>query len=205
MLVADLLDASRIATGKLHLNHETVDLTVVLADALNVVRPTAEEKGIKVETIVPHQSVQTSGDYDRLQQILWNLLSNAVKFTPAGGGIKVLLDTADGQAQVSIKDTGMGIKPEILPHVFESFRQDAAARSRRGLGLGLSIARSLAESHGGWISAASDGEGCGATFTLTLPLIVTVEGKSLNSNTGHEGNLAIEEARALPASVHSAL
>jgi signal transduction histidine kinase len=209
MLVDDLLDASRIATGKLHLNHETVDLTVVLTDALNIVRPTAEEKGVKVDTTVRQRSVQTLGDYDRLQQILWNLLSNAVKFTPAGGSIKVLLDAADGQARVSVRDTGMGIKPEILPHIFESFRQDEAARSHRGLGLGLSIARSLAESHGGSISAESEGEGFGSTFTLTLPLLLTVEGKSLeatssfDSGSDREPNLASKEVRAL--TVHSAL
>jgi len=184
MLVDDLLDASRIATGKLHLNYEIVDLTAVLTDALNVVRPTAEEKGIEVETVVPQRSVQTSGDYDRLQQIVWNLLSNAVKFTPAGGRIKVLSDAVDGQAQISVKDTGMGIKPEILPHIFESFRQGEAARFHRGLGLGLSIARSLAESHGGWISAESEGEGCGSTFTLMLPLVHTVEEKPLEATSG---------------------
>ena len=210
MLVDDLLDASRIATGKLRLNYKTVDLTAVLTDALNVVRPTAEEKGIEVETVVRRRSVQMSGDYDRLQQIVWNLLSNAVKFTPAGGRIKVQLDASDRHAQISIKDTGMGVKPEILPHIFESFRQGDGARLHRGLGLGLSIARSLAESHGGSILAESEGEGRGSTFTLILPLLLTGEGKTLetmssfDSPSNEEPNLTSQEAEALPTKVRSA-
>ena len=175
MLVEDLLDASRIATGKLRLDYKPVELTAVLADALNIVRPAAVEKGIKVETIFRRESVQMSGDFDRLQQIVWNLLSNAVKFTPAGGKIKVLLDAADGHARISIKDTGMGIAPELLPHIFESFRQGEGIQSHQGLGLGLSIASNLAASHDGCISAESEGEGCGSTFTLTLPATCSCE------------------------------
>ena len=210
MLVDDLLDASRIATGKLHLNYQPVELAAVLTDALNIVRPTAQEKGIGVETILRHGMVQILGDYDRLQQIVWNLLSNAVKFTPAGGKIKVLLDTDDGHARICIKDTGMGITPEVLPHIFESFRQAEGSPSNTGLGLGLSIARTLAESHGGWISADSEGEGRGSTFTIMLPLMRTVEGKTLvattsfNSYSDQEANRASQEVGALPTSVRSA-
>lgn len=183
MLVDDLLDVSRIATGKLHLNCKPVELAAVLTDALNIVRPTAEEKGIVVETSARYRSVQVSGDFDRLQQVVWNLLSNAVKFTPAGGRIEVRFDAADNQARISIEDTGIGIAPETLPHVFERFRQAEGAMSYRGLGLGLSIASHLAEAHGGRITAESEGEGRGSTFTLMLPLMLAAQDETRAATT----------------------
>jgi signal transduction histidine kinase len=171
LLVDDLLDVSRIEAGKLNLTYEPTDLSAVLEDALNVVLPTARAKGVEIETHAERLGVQVSGDFDRLQQIIWNLLANAVKFTPPGGRIEVRLDIADGRIRIRIKDSGVGIAPEVLPHIFERFRQADGTRSHQGLGLGLSIASKLAELHGGRIFAESEGEGLGATFTFTLPLI----------------------------------
>ena len=171
-LIEDILDVSRIITGKLRLDLRRVDLISVIHAALDIVLPAAEAKGIEIiNTFVPG-STFVRGDPNRLQQVAWNLLSNAVKFTPMGGRVAVTLARNDAVAQIAVSDTGQGIDPEFLPHVFERFRQGDASTRRlhTGLGLGLAIVRHLVESHGGSVSAQSAGPGQGATFTVTLPV-----------------------------------
>jgi signal transduction histidine kinase len=169
-LIDDLLDVSRIITGKLRLDVQQVDLAGALDAALGVVLPAAQAKGI---TITPHLDAGTGGvpaDPDRLQQILWNLLSNAIKFTPAGGQIEVRVARREGRAEIEVTDSGIGIEPDLLPFVFDRFRQGQWQQSaRRGLGLGLSIVRHLVELHGGTVTAASGGVGAGATLKVILP------------------------------------
>jgi len=171
-LVSDVLDVSRIVAGKLRLDLREVDLAAVLGDAVEVVRPAAEAKGIALTIRAATVNLRVTGDPDRLQQILWNLLSNAVKFTGTGGTVTVELQEADGQLSIVVSDTGSGIEPAFLPHVFGRFMQADSSVSRRhaGLGLGLAIVRHLVELHGGTVNAASDGIGCGSTFTVRLPL-----------------------------------
>lgn len=171
-LVDDLLDISGILRGKLSLNHQPVDLTTVIAAALETVRLAAEAKAVQIDTVIsPHRGT-VIGDVGRLQQVVWNLLSNAVKFTPAGGTIRVSLTETLTHAQLQVVDTGKGIQPDFLPYVFEHFRQEDGATTRKfgGLGLGLAIAKQLVELHGGTINAESAGVGQGATFTIQLPL-----------------------------------
>jgi PAS domain S-box-containing protein len=173
-IIEDVLDVSRIVTGRLRLNVETVDLPAVLQDSCATVLPAAHAKGVRVETVVDPLTAPVSGDPDRLQQIVWNLLSNAIKFTPRGGKVQLRLSRVDSHVEITVSDTGRGIDPDFLPFVFERFRQGDATFSREhgGLGLGLAIAKQLAELHGGTISAASDGPGRGATFTVKLPLMI---------------------------------
>lgn len=173
-IVEDVLDISRIISGKIRLNVQPVDLPQVVTHAVDVVSPTADAKGVRIETVLDPRATPVSGDPERLQQVLWNLLSNAVKFTNRGGKVQVRLGRINSHVELSVADTGIGIPPEFLPHVFERFRQaDAStARERGGLGLGLSIARQLAEMHGGRIQAASGGIGQGSTFTLKLPVMI---------------------------------
>jgi CheY-like chemotaxis protein len=173
-IVEDVLDVSRIVSGKIRLNVQPVDLPEVVRNAVEVIAPAADAKGVRVESVIDPQACPVSGDPERLQQVLWNLLANAVKFTHRAGKVQVRLACINSHVEVSVADTGIGIAPEFLPHVFERFRQaDASiARERGGLGLGLSIARHLAEMHGGTISAASGGTGQGSTFTLHLPLMI---------------------------------
>ena len=171
-LVEDLLDVSRIVTGKLQLASEEVDLTRLVMEAVDSVRPAAIAKGLDLQAELDHGlAVIVRGDPDRLRQVVWNLLSNATKFTPPGGQIHVELAAADAKAQVIVRDTGQGIPAHFLRHVFERFRQAESSTSRRhgGLGLGLAIVRHLTEAHGGTVSADSAGEGRGSTFTITLP------------------------------------
>jgi PAS domain S-box-containing protein len=172
-LIADLLDVSRIVTGRLRLDIQPVDLRAVIGTGLDVVRPAASARGIHLETALDPSASLVSGDADRLQQVLWNLLSNAVKFTPKGGRIEVRLQRVDSQAELAVSDTGEGISAELLPHLFERFRQAdrPGGRAREGLGLGLSIVRHLVELHGGTVRADSAGPGRGATFTVRLPLM----------------------------------
>jgi CheY-like chemotaxis protein len=150
-----------------------VDLAVVIGAALDAVRPAAEAKRIRLE-YVPSGVGPVSGDPERLQQVVWNLLSNSMKFTPSGGSVEVTLDRAEDQARITVKDSGMGIPPEFLPHVFDRFRQADSSSSRkyRGLGLGLAIVRHLTELHGGTVGAASPGDGQGSTFTIQIPLLI---------------------------------
>ncbi|WP_242059268.1 MULTISPECIES: ATP-binding protein [Nostoc] len=172
-LIEDLLDVSRILQGKLNLNMFPVNLVLVIEGALETVRLAAEAKNIKIQTMLDASFGQVLGDSGRLQQVIWNLLSNAVKFTPEGGKIAIQLERVDTQAQITVSDTGKGISPEFLPHVFEYFRQADSTTTRRfgGLGLGLAIVRHLIELHGGTIWAESLGEGQGAIFTARIPLI----------------------------------
>ena len=168
-LVNDVLDVARVVSGKLRLELKDVDVVSCLDAALDAVRPAAAAKQIEVQCwIGEHAAVQA--DPGRLQQVLWNLLSNAVKFTPAGGRIDVSVDQVNDCLEVSVQDTGIGIDPVFLPHVFDRFRQadGSSTRSHAGLGLGLAIVRHLVELHGGDVRASSDGPGCGATFTVSL-------------------------------------
>ncbi len=174
-LIEDLLDVSRILQGKLSLTVNSVDLAATIKAAIETVRLAAEAKSIQVEMMLKPEVGLVSGDSTRLQQIVWNLLSNAVKFTPIGGRVEVQLEQIGPHAQISVNDTGKGISPSFLPYVFDYFRQEDGATTRKfgGLGLGLAIVRHLVELHGGTIEADSPGEGLGATFTVRLPLMPT--------------------------------
>jgi signal transduction histidine kinase/CheY-like chemotaxis protein len=171
-LIADMLDVSRIVTGRLRLDVRPVDLMQVVAAALDTVRPAADARGVRLTSILDPGAGEISGDPARLQQVAWNLLSNAIKFTPRGGSVAVSLEHVDSRARLSVSDTGAGIAPDFLPHVFELFRQADASSTRQhgGLGLGLAIVRHLVELHGGTVAAKSAGPGKGATFTVELPL-----------------------------------
>jgi PAS domain S-box-containing protein len=170
-LIEDLLDISRIISGKLYLNINLIDLKPIVELAVDAVRPVAEAKEIKMETHLEGESMLLSGDPDRLQQVIWNLLSNAVKFTSRGGRVELILKRVDSNVEITVRDTGEGISAEFLPYVFDRFRQadSSTTRSHGGLGLGLAIVRHLVELHGGSVRAESEGEGRGATFTVRLP------------------------------------
>ncbi|MFL6195983.1 MAG: response regulator [Thermoanaerobaculia bacterium] len=171
-LIADLLDVSRIITGKLRLEFRPVELPRIIDAALESVRPAADAKGILLEVSLAPIPSPVLGDPDRLQQVVWNLLSNAIKFTPRGGRVEVKLRGTGTSAAIRIADTGMGIRPDFLPYVFDRFRQaeSSSTRSHGGLGLGLSIVRHLVEHHGGTVEVESAGENQGAAFTVQLPL-----------------------------------
>jgi signal transduction histidine kinase len=171
-LIDDLLDVSRIASGKLRLSVRPADLRSVIESALDTVRPAADAKSIRLTASLNPNARLVSGDVDRLQQIVWNLLNNAIKFTPQGGSVEVRLERVESHVEISVTDTGEGIAPDFLPYVFERFRQadSTSHRSHRGLGLGLSIVRQLAELHGGSVSADSPGPGKGSTFSICLPV-----------------------------------
>jgi PAS domain S-box-containing protein len=173
-LVEDLLDISRIVSGRMRLQVHPVDVQQVVSVAIESIALAAEAKGIRLEKTLAHPGVQVAGDPDRIQQIVWNLLSNAIKFTPRGGKVTVSVRRVDAQVELVVSDTGQGINPEFLPHVFERFRQGDSTTTRPigGLGLGLAIVRHLAELHGGTVAASSGGEGLGATFTLSLPALM---------------------------------
>ena len=171
-LITDMLDMARIAAGKVRLDIAAVDLASVTLAALDVVRPGANAKNVKLISHFVPEMVPILGDADRLQQIIWNLLSNAVKFTDAGGSVTVAW-TADGpNIRLVVRDTGCGIAPEFLPHVFERFKQaqGSSSRTHGGLGLGLALVKELVGLHGGTVWAASPGLGQGASFTVSLPM-----------------------------------
>ncbi|MDZ7959518.1 MAG: PAS domain S-box protein [Aulosira sp. DedQUE10] len=172
-LIEDLLDVSRILQGKLSLNITQVDLGSTIATAIETIRLAAEAKRIQLQVVVQPNIAPVVGDSARLQQIVWNLLSNAVKFSPKNEQIEIRLESQGSQVQLQVQDTGKGISPEFLPYVFDYFRQADGTSTRKfgGLGLGLAIVRHLVELHGGTVKAESPGEGQGATFTVTLPLI----------------------------------
>jgi signal transduction histidine kinase len=171
-LIEDLLDVSRITEGKLRLNVKQVSLCDVVDEALASIRPAAEAKQIRVQTMLDRQSDHVNGDPARLQQVIWNLLSNAVKFTPRGGRIQVLLERVNSHVTLSVSDNGDGIAPEFLPYVFDRFRQadQTTTRAFGGLGLGLSIVKHLVELHGGVVRVKSEGQGKGSSFIVELPL-----------------------------------
>ncbi|MBN4006662.1 chemotaxis protein CheB [Nostoc sp. LPT] len=169
-LIDDMLDISRITSGKLHLNTRLIDLVSVVDVAIESVQFSAEAKTIQIVSQL--NSATVVGDFDRLQQVLWNLLTNAIKFTPAGGRVEIRLEPVDTHAQIQVSDTGIGISAELLPYIFERFRQgnSSSSKATQGLGLGLSIVRHLIELHGGTVEAQSPGEGQGTTITVRLPL-----------------------------------
>ncbi len=173
-LIGDLLDLSRIISGKIRLNVGRVELASVVESALDVVGPAADAKGVRLQSVLDPQAGPVSGDPERLQQVMWNLLSNAVKFTPRGGRVQVRLARVNSSVEVAVSDTGCGISAEFLPYVFERLRQADQTQTRRqgGLGLGMAITKHIVELHGGTVRAESRGEGQGATFTLRLPVMI---------------------------------
>jgi signal transduction histidine kinase len=175
-LIDDILDVSRIVSGKLELSVAPLNVREVLDVAMDAIRPTIAAKQLELRLDLTNVPLVIIADASRLQQVLWNLLANAVKFTPAGGSISVALQPHGDVARITVSDTGIGIPPRFLPHVFERFRQaeGGASRTHGGLGLGLAIVESIVELHGGRVSVASDGEGRGSMFTVTLPLATPV-------------------------------
>ena len=171
-LVDDLLDVSRIITGKLRMDVRPADPDSFIDAAVESVRPAADAKGVRVQKVVDTGPISIPGDPVRLQQVVWNLLSNAIKFTPRGGRVQIRSERVNSHLEIVVSDTGQGIAPEFLPHVFDRFRQADQKTSRHhgGMGLGLAIVRHLVEMHGGTVRANSDGEGKGATFTVMLPI-----------------------------------
>lgn len=171
-LIDDLLDVSRIVTGKLRLDVRSVDLPTVVEAALDAVRPAAEGKGIRLQHVVDPRAGRILGDPDRLQQVVWNLVMNAIKFTPKGGRVQVGLRCVNSHVEIGVSDTGEGISSDMLPLVFDRFRQadTSSTRLHAGLGLGLALVRHLVEAHGGTVTAQSPGKGKGATFVVTLPV-----------------------------------
>jgi PAS domain S-box-containing protein len=188
-LINDLLDLSRIVTGRLLLDVRRTDLGAVVEAAVDAVRPAAAAKTMQLECVRRVDPAPMHGDSDRLQQVVWNLVSNAVKFTPANGRVDVTLDRTTAGFRVTVLDTGGGIKADILPFVFERFRQadSTSTRSHGGLGLGLAIARHLVELHGGTVTAASEGEGRGAVFTVDLPIGAAPAGTDAGSGEARAG------------------
>jgi PAS domain S-box-containing protein len=173
-LIDDLLDLSRIMTGKLRLDLHQVSFSSVVEAAVDSAKPAAEAKGIRLKAILGAAPDVVNGDSARLQQVVWNLLTNAIKFTPKGGQVQVLLQRVNSHLELSVSDTGVGIPANYLPHVFDRFSQKDTSTTRAfgGLGLGLAICKQLVELHGGVITAASEGEGSGATFSVQLPLSI---------------------------------
>jgi PAS domain S-box-containing protein len=172
-LIEDLLDVSRIISGKMRLDVRRVDLAPIVEAAIDAVRPAADAKEVRIETTLDPRVGFLAGDSERLQQIAWNLLSNAVKFTPKGGRVQVSLMRVNSHVELTVADSGEGIAPELLPHVFDRFQQADTTPARRsgGLGLGLAIVRHLAEMHGGSVRVTSEGPGKGSVFTVTLPVV----------------------------------
>ncbi|HEY0426763.1 MAG TPA: ATP-binding protein [Pyrinomonadaceae bacterium] len=177
-LIEDILDFTRIISGKLRLDVRQVDLIMIIESAIDIIAPAASAKDIRLQKILDSNSY-VSGDAERLQQILWNLLSNAVKFTPKGGRVQIRVQRVNSSVEIIISDTGRGISAEFLPYVFERFKQSDNSTTRRhgGLGLGMAITRHMVELHGGTIRAESAGEDLGATFTVSLPVSIVVNAK----------------------------
>jgi PAS domain S-box-containing protein len=175
-IIDDLLDMSRIISGKVRLDVQQVDLAAVARLAVDTVRPGADAKGVRLQALLDPLAGPVNGDPNRLQQVLWNILTNAVKFTPRGGRVQVLLERVNSHLELRVIDSGQGISPAFLPHVFDRFSQADASNTRQhaGLGLGLAIVKQLVELHGGSVSAASAGLGQGATFCIELPLLSVV-------------------------------
>jgi signal transduction histidine kinase/ActR/RegA family two-component response regulator len=195
-LIEDILDVSRMITGKLRLTTEPVDISGVINAAIDSVQLALDSKNIHLEVTLDPSARHTIGDSGRLQQVVWNLLANAIKFTPAGGNIEIKVTRADRNLQIQVSDTGVGINSNFLPFIFDRFRQadGSTTRLHGGLGLGLSIVRQLVELHGGTIKAESDGEDMGATFTIHLPL--APQRKSKKSQAGLNAVAAAEESVA---------
>jgi PAS domain S-box-containing protein len=173
-IIDDVLDVSRIVSGKIRLDVQPVELPIMVDNAVSTIQPAADAKNVRVQTMIDPSVGPVSGDPDRLQQVIWNLVSNAVKFTPKGGRIQVRLQRVNSHIEITVSDTGVGISADFLPYVFDRFRQAESGTTRKtgGLGLGLAIVRHIVEMHGGTALAASAGEGQGATFTVRLPLMI---------------------------------
>jgi CheY-like chemotaxis protein len=173
-LIDDLLDISRIMSGKMRLELQQIGMVGVVRAAIESAEPAAHAKDIRLTAILDPVSATITADSSRLQQVVWNLLTNAIKFTPKGGHVQVVLQRVSSHMELSVSDTGVGISPSFLPHVFDRFaqRDSSTTRSFGGLGLGLAISKQLVEMHGGSLRAASEGEGKGATFFVQLPLSI---------------------------------
>jgi CheY-like chemotaxis protein/two-component sensor histidine kinase len=198
-LIEDLLDMSRIISGKLRLDIQRALPASFIEAAINSVKPAADAKGIRLEQILDAHAGPVAGDPSRLQQVVWNLLSNAIKFTPKGGRVQVILKRVDSQIELTVADTGQGIAPEFLPFVFDRFRQADASTTRKmgGLGIGLAIAKQLVELHGGSIGVRSPGQGQGSTFTVQLPVMV-VHARKDDAEQVHPGfasGMAVNRSR----------
>ncbi len=205
-LIEDLLEVSRVITGKLRLDVRPVQLGKTVSDALESVFLAAEAKGLAIEYSILSDCA-VAGDAHRLQQVVWNLLSNAIKFTPKGGKIEIILDCVDSHASLTVSDDGQGIAPAFLPHVFERFRQadSSSTRSVGGLGLGLGIVRQLVELHGGTVRADSDGEDKGARFSVCLPLLaVQIAPEETVKKTSQPAQIAISNAALRDESLEGA-
>lgn len=205
-LVEDILDLSRIITNKLQMKMHQVSLGLLIKSVIESVRSTAEAKNISLEAKIDLRKSNIWGDADRLQQVVYNLISNAIKFTPRGGSVAVFLSYTQTNAEIVVRDTGEGIAPEFLPHVFDTFRQQDGSTTRRfgGLGLGLAIVRHLTELHGGQVQAESGGSGQGAAFTVTLPLLETAPserddtGKNLSEVAVSNESVSIAHTKTQP-------
>jgi CheY-like chemotaxis protein len=199
-LIDDLLDLSRITSGRLRLDVQQVTISDVANGAVESAQPTAQAKGVRLDGIIDPRGGVVSGDPARLQQIFWNLLSNAIKFTPKGGRVQVILQRINSHVEFRVSDNGIGIPASFLPHMFERFSQKDSSTTRTygGLGLGLAITRQLVELHGGTIQASSPGEGQGATFVVELPL--TISKNSMESTDRvHPTHQVPEEPSLLPS------
>src|SRR5262245_38657290 len=179
-LIDDLLDISRIMSGRLQIHSETVSLTAVIEAAADMIRPAADAKGVQLYLALKPAAYQVMGDSTRLQQVVWNLLSNSIKFTPPAGWVDVTLDRVGSNARITVRDTGKGISPEFLPYVFDRFQQES--NKFGGMGLGMAITKNLVERHGGTIEVYSAGEGQGTKFKVFIPLLE------------HEGSATIEHS-----------
>jgi PAS domain S-box-containing protein len=185
-IVEDVLDVSRIIAGKIRLDVQPVGLPLVVDNAVATVQPAADAKGVRLQAIIDPGVGPVSGDPDRLQQVVWNLVSNAVKFTPKNGRVQVRLERVNSNVEIAVSDTGIGIRPDFLPYVFERFRQAEGGTTRRtgGLGLGLAIVRHIVEMHGGSVDASSAGEGKGSTFRVRLPVMI-VQPREMDARREH--------------------
>jgi PAS domain S-box-containing protein len=175
-IIGDLLDISRIVSGRVRLDVRPLQLIEVVEEAVDTIRPAADAKQIRLQSLLDPAASPMAGDPDRLRQVFWNLLSNAVKFTPKGGRVQILSQRINSHVEIVVSDTGIGIGPALLPHVFERFRQgdNSTNRQSSGLGLGLAIVRHLVELHGGTVRAESKGDGEGASFTVRLPTLIAL-------------------------------
>ena len=200
-LIEDLLDVSRIISGNMRLDVGWVDLASIVESTVEALRPAEEAKGLRIDAVIDPTLGPISGDAARLQQIVWNLLSNAVKFTPKGGHVAVRVEAVQSHAQIRVTDTGKGIEPAFLPHIFERFQQADSSTTRRegGLGLGLAIVRHLVELHGGTVEAESAGPGTGATFVVKLPLPALTPTRYAPGDLPHDDVGAAQSAEAFPS------
>jgi len=199
-LVEDLLDVSRIITGKMRLDVQSLDLKSVIESALDAVQPAAAAKGLKIETVLDPNAGPVVGAADRLRQVVWNLLMNAIKFTPRDGRVQVHLRKVKSHVEIVVSDNGEGIQPEILPFIFDRFRQgdSTTTRPHGGLGLGLALVRHLVDLHGGRVRAASEGPGRGATFVVELPVaILGSEAGTTVEASAATGALPLQNVRVL--------